>query len=64
MVCTSLALLMPTSPKPLLLLFPLFLGIPMDVDAAQKTQPLLLHNYYHCGEIGHLVKDCPYQLDV
>jgi len=64
MVCTFLALLIPTPPKPPLLLFSLSLGISIDVDAAQKTQPLPLHNYYHCREMGHLVKDCPYQLDI
>jgi len=36
----------------------------MDVDAVQKTCPLPLRGCYWCGEANHLVKDCPYCLDV
>jgi len=50
--------------KPLPLLFLLFLGISMDIDAAQEAWPLLLHNCYYCRETGHLMKDFPYQLNV
>jgi len=39
-------------------------GIPIDVDAVQKMHSLLLRGCYQCGEASHLVKDCPYCLDV
>jgi len=39
-------------------------GVPMDVDAVQKTCSLPLRGCYRCGEANHLVKDCPHCLDV
>ena len=36
----------------------------MNVDIVQKTRSLPLHGYYQCGEANHIVKDCPYCLDV
>jgi len=36
----------------------------MDIDIAQKAQPLLLHNCYHCRETGHLVRDCLHYLNI
>jgi len=36
----------------------------MDVDAVWKMRPLPLQGCYCCGETNHLVKDCPYRLDV
>ena len=36
----------------------------MDVDMAQKAQPLLLHNYYYHRETGHLVRDCLHYLNI
>jgi len=36
----------------------------MDVDAVQKTCSLPLQGCYRCREANHLVKDCPYRLDV
>jgi len=36
----------------------------MDVDAVQKICSLPSRGCYHCGEANHLVKDCPYRLDV
>jgi len=39
-------------------------GIPIDVDAVQKTCSLPPRGCYRCGEANHLVKDCPHRLDV
>ena len=39
-------------------------GIPMDVDTVQKMCPTPPRGCYRCGEPNHLVKDCPYHLDV
>jgi len=36
----------------------------MDVDVVRKTCSLPLRGCYQCGEANHLVKDCPYRLDV
>jgi len=36
----------------------------MDVDAVRKMRSLPLQGCYCCGEANHLVKDCPYRLDV
>ena len=36
----------------------------MDVDAVRKTHSLPLQGCYWCREANHLVKDCPYRLDV
>jgi len=36
----------------------------MDVDAVRKTRSLSLRGCYRCGEANHLVKDCPYRLDI
>jgi len=36
----------------------------MDIDAVQKMRFLPLRGCYQCGEANHLVKDCPYRLDV
>ena len=36
----------------------------MDVDTVWKTHPTPLRGCYRCGEPNHLVKDCPYHLDV
>jgi len=39
-------------------------GISMDVDAVRKACSLSLRGCYRCGEVNHLVRDCPYRLDV
>ena len=39
-------------------------GVPMDIDAVQKTHTLPPRGYYRCGEANYLVKDCPYRLDI
>jgi len=39
-------------------------GIPMDVDAVQKTPSLPPRECYWCREANHLVRDCPHCLDI
>jgi len=36
----------------------------MDVNAVQKMCFLPPRGCYQCGEANHLIKDCPYCLDV
>ena len=36
----------------------------MDVDAVRKTRFLPPQGCYRCREANHLVKNCPYHLDV
>jgi len=36
----------------------------MDVNAVRKVCSLPLRGCYQCREANHLVKDCPYCLDV
>jgi len=36
----------------------------MDIDTVQKTCSLPPHGCYRCGKANHLVKDCPYCLDI
>ena len=36
----------------------------MDVDAARKTRSLPLRGCYRCGDVNHLVRDCPHRMDV
>jgi len=38
--------------------------IPMDIDAVWKVHSLPPRGCYWCGEANHLVKDCPYCLDI
>jgi len=40
------------------------MGIPMDVDVSKRTKSLPLWGYYRCGDANHLVRDCPYCMDV
>ena len=47
----------PTPPVP-------FRGIPIDVDAVRKIRSLLSRGYYWYRETSHLIKDCPYRLDI
>jgi len=39
-------------------------GIPMDVDAVWKARSLPSQECYWCREANHLVRDCPYRLDI
>jgi len=41
-----------------------FEGISMDIDIVRKTRSLPLQGYYRCREANHLVKNCPYHLDI
>ena len=36
----------------------------MDVDVARKTRSLPLRGCYRCGDVNHLVRDCPHRMDV
>ena len=36
----------------------------MDVDAARKTRSLPPQGCYQCGDVNHLVRDCPHRMDV
>jgi len=36
----------------------------MDVDATRKTKFLPLRGCYRCGDVNHVVQDCPHQIDV
>ena len=36
----------------------------MDVDAVWKARSLPLQGCYWCREANHLVRDCPYRLDI
>ena len=36
----------------------------MNVDVVQKTCSLPLRGCYRCRKTNHLVKDCPYCLDI
>ena len=57
-------------PAPPLLVTPkpppptLSMGIPMDVNATRKARFLPLQECYQCGDVNHLVHDCPYRMDV
>jgi len=56
-----LALPPPVIPKP-----PLTapsIGVSVDVDAARKTRSLPLQGYYRCGDVNHVVRDCPHCMD-
>jgi len=40
------------------------MGVPMDVDVARKARSLPPRGCYQCGDANHVVRDCPYRLDV
>jgi len=56
------ALPLSVTPKPLL---PApSMGVPIDVDTTRKTRSLSPRGCYRCGDANHLVRDCPYHMDV
>jgi len=36
----------------------------MDVDVTRKARSLPPRGCYRCGDANHIVRDCPYRLDV
>jgi len=52
----------PVTPKPPLPA--LSIGVPMDIDATRKIRSLPLQGYYRCGDVNHLVQDCPHHMDI
>ena len=36
----------------------------MDVDTTQKTRSLPPQGCYRCGDVNHVVRDCPHCMDV
>jgi len=40
------------------------MGVPIDVDAARKVRFLPLQGCYRCGDVNHVVWDCPHCMDV
>jgi len=63
-LCSPLAALSSVPPRPPLPLPAPSGGISMDIDVVRKTRSLPPRGCYRCREANHLVKDCPYHLDV
>jgi len=40
------------------------MGVPMDVDVTRKARFLPPRGCYRCGDVNHVVRDCPHRLDV
>jgi len=36
----------------------------MDMDIARKARSLPLRGCYQCGDMNHVVRDCPHRLNV
>ena len=36
----------------------------MDVDATRKARFLPPQGCYQCGDVNHVVRDCPYHMDI
>ena len=36
----------------------------MNIDATRKTRFLLLRGCYRCGDVNHVVRDCPHCMDI
>ena len=54
----------PPKPSPSPLSLSQSLGVSIDIDVTQKSRPLPPCSCYCYRETGHLVRDCPYWLDV
>ena len=55
------------SPPPVILKPPpttLSMGVPMDVNVTRKARSLPPRGCYRCGDMNHIVQDCPHCLDV
>jgi len=63
-LCSSLAALPSILPRPLSPLPALSSRISIDIDVVQKMRSLPLRGCYWYREANHLVKDCPYHLDI
>jgi len=50
------------TPKPLPTTSPI--GVPMDVNATRKARSLPLQGCYQCGDVNHVVQDCPHHMDI
>jgi len=40
------------------------IGVPKDVNVTRKARSLPLRGCYQCGDMNHIVRDCPHCLDV
>jgi len=40
------------------------MDVPIDIDIARRPKPLSLQGCYQCGDANHLVKNCPYCLNM
>ena len=40
------------------------MGVPMDVNVTRKARSLPPRGCYRCGDMNHIVQDCPHCLDV
>jgi len=40
------------------------MGVPMDVNVTRKARSLPLRGCYRCGDMNHIVRDCPHCLDI
>ena len=59
---------LPLAPPPPVILKPPLtapsMEVPMDVNATRKARSLPLQGCYRCGDMNHIVRDCPHCLDV
>jgi len=59
---------LPLAPPPSVIPKPpptaLSMGVPMDMDATRKARSLPPCGCYQCGDMNHVVRDCPHHMDV